>query len=100
MLLELVFSSIRESDYRISNAELTTNSGPILEQVGPGSLLIGYMLVGILCYTVMAALVSPSAIDRVRNLIGLSHKHRAKWELGFHSRLVSRALRIASLTLH
>jgi len=29
--------------------------GPILAQVGPGSILLGYVLVGVLCYAVMAA---------------------------------------------
>jgi amino acid transporter len=33
------------------------HSGTYLQQSGPGSLLIGYALVGLLCFTVMAAMV-------------------------------------------
>lgn len=35
---------------------LLINTGPYLAQSGPGSMLIGYALVGILCYSVMAAM--------------------------------------------
>lgn len=35
---------------------LLINTGPKLAQVGPGSMLIGYMSVGVLCYAVMAAM--------------------------------------------
>jgi amino acid transporter len=35
---------------------LLVNTGPYLAQSGPGSMLIGYALVGILCYSVMAAM--------------------------------------------
>ena len=32
---------------------LLVNTGPYLAQSGPGSMLIGYALVGVLCYSVM-----------------------------------------------
>ena len=32
------------------------SSGPYLVQSGPGSMLIGYSLVGVLCFAVMAAM--------------------------------------------
>jgi amino acid transporter len=35
---------------------LLINTGPYLAQSGPGSMLIGYALVGVLCYSVMAAM--------------------------------------------
>ena len=35
---------------------LLVNTGPYLAQSGPGSMLIGYALVGVLCYSVMAAM--------------------------------------------
>lgn len=36
---------------------INSDRGPNLAQVGPGSMLIGYMSVGLLCYAVMAAMV-------------------------------------------
>ncbi|KAG0647966.1 Dicarboxylic amino acid permease [Hyphodiscus hymeniophilus] len=35
---------------------LLVNTGPYLAQSGPGSMIIGYALVGVLCYSVMAAM--------------------------------------------
>lgn len=37
---------------------LLINTGPTLANSGPGSMLIGYALVGVLCFAVMAAMVS------------------------------------------
>lgn len=36
---------------------LLINTGPTLANSGPGSMLIGYALVGVLCFAVMAAMV-------------------------------------------
>jgi hypothetical protein len=67
----------------------------MLAQVGPGSMLIGYMSVGVLCYAVMAAMVSCTTLTLSSYL---THRAREKWLLGSQYHPVSRGLHIALST--
>ena len=66
---------------------LLINTGPTLAASGPGSMLLGYALVGVLCFAVMAALVRSSffsfAFDEQADS---DESTREKWLLGYRSR--------------
>jgi hypothetical protein len=70
------------------------NSGPSLADSGPGSMIIGYALVGILCYTVMSAMVWSQARNTLRSLTD----SRERWLLGFRLLPASLGLPTVSLT--
>ena len=55
--MELGSSLIRKNNRHIWETKLSRYRGPYLADAGPGSMLIGYALVGILCFTVMSAMV-------------------------------------------
>jgi len=75
---------------------LIVNTGPTLARVGPGSMIIGYALVGVLCYAVMAAMVSYSSW-MMCGLVCMLMGRRAKWLLGSLYRLGSLDLRVGLL---
>jgi amino acid transporter len=55
---------------------LLINTGPYLAQSGPGSMLIGYALVGILCYSVMAAMGEMAAwLPIPSGFTGFAHRY-------------------------
>lgn len=91
MRSELACSSIREWTILLYSWEEADGcSGPSLATSGPGSMLIGYAMVGVLCYAVMAAMVRRFSAKWFRS--GLTRFNRAKWLHGYQYPQVSQVL--------
>jgi len=54
---------------------LLITTGPTLADSGPVSMLIGYGLVGVLCFTMMCAMVCPSRIKNIKHRLTTSGRN-------------------------